>query len=467
LHSFRDIDYHRDDYDLLVLDIDHDPYTNKTHFHNQKTEPTNPAYPSIQLEHSVSTNSTIMASSTPQINTPTDSEASRARSRSPAVIKRLTHTYPFINQAIQSEESCRAIWASHQPQFIYEIKALSEALIDSETTNEELKRSLSTLSQQANESEARHGELLSQNYDLTETHARVVREKDATINALSLRAPTEKIQPLRTPFHPDPLEFSGNDPKELPAFLLKLQLKLRMNHDWWTSEQERMGYVVSLLTSKAYAQIAHGINEDGSISHPNVQAIASILTTAFGDLNAKANAAKRMMTLKQGHSPMATFLPDWHATAKATKWDDNALIDHLRNAIHTDVLNRISYLRDNDIPHDLLRYIEVVRRCDYEVRQADPDYFKGKKPASHVPHPPIPTVQPLTTSNGGDAMDLNATLPATWGKKDVEGGRRPKTDAEREARRTYCTEHKLCHWCTSSKHSSPNCTTAPWATGKA
>lgn len=86
------------------------------------------------------------------------------------------------------------------------------------------------------------------------------------------------------------------------------------------------------------------------------------------------------MTLKQGHSSMVMFLPDWHATAKATKWDDRALIDHLRSAIHVDVLNRISYLRDNDIPQDLLSYVDLVRRCDYEVRQANPDYLKGRKP---------------------------------------------------------------------------------------
>lgn len=133
--------------------------------------------------------------------------------------------------------------------------------------------------------------MLSEKYDLSEAHPRIIKEKDATINALSLRAQGEGLQALRTPLHPHPPELSGDDPKELPTFLVKLQLKLKMNSDWWSSEQERMGYVVNLLTSKAYDQIAHGINEDGSISHPNVQAITSILTTAFGDLNAKANAA--------------------------------------------------------------------------------------------------------------------------------------------------------------------------------
>jgi hypothetical protein len=158
---------------------------------------------------------------------------------------------------------------------------------------------------------------------------------------------------------------------------------------------------------------------------------------------------------------MAIFLPDWVATAKATKWDDTALIDHLRIAIHPEVLNRISYLRGNDIPQDLLGYTELVRRYDYEVRQANPDYFEKKKnPSSHTPCIYTPSIQPPTTDRG-DAMDLSATLPVVWQKKDIEGRHRPRTDAEREARKMYCTEHRLCHWCTSPKHSSPNCTTAP------
>lgn len=407
---------------------------------------------------------------TPLINTLTSSEEPRFRSRSPVVISRLAQTYPILDQAIKGEEIYQELWSSHQPQLFNEIKALAEAHIDSESTIEELRKSLADLSNKAQEYEVQYGELLSQKHDLTKAHAHERKEKDAVISALSTRPLNGGSQAtLRTPFHPDPLEFSGEDPTELPAFLRKLQLKLRMNSDWWISEQQRMGYVISLLSSKAYNQVAHGINDDGTISHPHVKAITDILTTTFGDLNAKASAAKRLITLEQGKSPMDIFLPDWVATAKATKWDDIALIDHLKNAIHLEVLNRISYLRDDDIPQDLPRYIELIRRCDYEIRQANPDYFKKKKPSNHVLYPSTPNTQP-SVAEGGDAMDLSATSttpPIIWQRKDIENRRRPKTDAEREARRTYCTEYRLCHWCTSPKHSSPNCTTAPWAAGKA
>jgi hypothetical protein len=60
-------------------------------------------------------------------------------------------------------------------------------------------------------------------------------------------------------------------------------------------------------------------------------------------------------------------------------------------------------------------------------------------------------------------MDLSAIV---WGPKDVASGRRPQTDAERTARKAYCTTHGLCHWCNSDKHRSLHCDTAPWNLGK-
>ncbi|CAG8974333.1 hypothetical protein HYALB_00006182 [Hymenoscyphus albidus] len=233
------------------------------------------------------------ANSTSFINTPVNSEAPRFRSRSPVVMNRLTQTYPLLDHAIKGEENYQETWNSHQQQLFHEINALAEAHVDSETTIEELWKSLTDSSHKAQEYEARYGELLSQNHDLIEAHALERKEKDTIISALSTRPPNGGLQAtLRSPFHPDPLEFSGEDPKELPSFLRKLQLKLRMNNDWWTSEQQRMGYVISLLSSKAYNQVAHGINDDGTILHPHVKAITDILTITFGDLNAKASAAK-------------------------------------------------------------------------------------------------------------------------------------------------------------------------------
>ncbi|KAF5120955.1 hypothetical protein E5D57_007936 [Metarhizium anisopliae] len=119
------------------------------------------------------------------------------------------------------------------------------------------------------------------------------------------------------------------------------------------------------------------------------------------------------------------------------------------------------------MPTELTQFMDLVRTCDNECRQVNANYFK--KSTSTSPANQLAGLQPtntpqLPTPNGGDTMDLSAT---TWGPEDVASGRRPQNDAERAARKAYCTAHGLCHWCNSDKHRSLNCDTAPWNKGKA
>ncbi|KAH8772361.1 hypothetical protein BGZ57DRAFT_419291 [Hyaloscypha finlandica] len=199
----------------------------------------------------------------------------------------------------------------------------------------------------------------------------------------------------------------------------------------------------------------------------NVNAIKEILKSAFGDIDAKATAQLKIFDMKQSHRPLIIFLPEWHAIAKLTEWDSGALIAHLRRALHDDIIWRLSLTKSKDIPTELTQFMDLVRTCDNECRQLNANYFKknaNNSLANHTANSHPTTTSQLTTSNGGDAMDLSAI---TWGAKDVASGRRPQTDAERAARKAYCTANGLCHWYSSDKHRSLKCDTAPWREGKA
>ncbi|KHO10914.1 reverse transcriptase [Metarhizium robertsii ARSEF 23] len=243
-----------------------------------------------------------------------------------------------------------------------------------------------------------------------------------------------------------------------------------MNKDWWTSERQRMGYVVSCLKGKAHDQVRYNI-KDGVVLFDNVDAIKEVLKSAFGDIDAKATAQRKIFDMKQGRRPLTTFLPEWYAVAKLTGWDSAALISHLRRGLHENITWRLSLTKSKDMPTELTQFMDLfmdlVRTCDNECRQVNANYFK--KSTSNSPTNQLPGLQPtsapqLPTPNGADLMDLSAT---TWGPEDVVSGRRPQNDAERAARKAYCTAHGLCHWCNSDKHRSLNCDTAPWNKGKA
>ncbi|KAM4064033.1 reverse transcriptase (RNA-dependent DNA polymerase) [Hirsutella rhossiliensis] len=241
-----------------------------------------------------------------------------------------------------------------------------------------------------------------------------------------------------------------------------------MNKDWWNSEQQRMGYAVSCLKAKAHDQVSYNI-KDGMVLFDSVNAIKAVLQSAFGDIDAKATAQRKIFDMRQGHRSLTVFLPEWYATAKLTEWDSEALIAHLRRALHDDITWRLSLTKSKDTPTDLTQFMDLVRTCDSECRQLDANYFKKENASGSTKHGgrvPAPAVTPLTTPNdSGDSMDLSAI---TWGAEDVASGRRPKTDAERAARKAYCTKHGLCHWCIDDKSTSikTNAMLDSGATGK-
>ncbi|KAM3469617.1 hypothetical protein MY8738_010052 [Beauveria namnaoensis] len=207
--------------------------------------------------------------------------------------------------------------------------------------------------------------------------------------------------------------------------------------------------------------------KDGVVLFDNVDAIKEVLKSAFGDIDAKATAQRKIFDMKQGHRPLTTFPPEWYAVAKLTSWYSAVLIAHLRRGLHENITWRLSLTKSKDMPTELTQFMDPVRICDNECRQVNANYFK--KSTSNSPANQPAGLQPTSTPqlpapDGGDPMDLSAT---TWGPEDVASGRRPQNDEERAARKAYCTAHGLCHWCNSDNHCSLNCDTAPWNKGKA
>lgn len=371
------------------------------------------------------------------------------------LIDRVPHI-PLLN-ANNTRELFKAALITNPTALVDEVFLVCNAAYNMQASIEALRASQTDI----DDLETRLENTLITKSDGDATIARLIAENETLLKIIQSGGASR-----RTPEHPDPDAFTGEDPTLLPNFLQQLELKLEMNKDWWESESQRMGYVVSCLKGKAHDQVGYNIKE-GVVLFDNVNAIKEILKSAFGDIDAKATAQLKIFDMKQGHRSLAVFLPEWHAVAKLTEWNSEALIAHLRRALHGDIIWRLSLTKGKDVPTELTQFLELVRMCDNECRQVNAHYFKknASNSSTDATASSRPSTTPqLTTSNGGDAMDLSAI---TWSAADVLSGRRPQTDAERAARKAYCTANGLCHWCSSDKHRSLNCDTAPWRTGKA
>ncbi|KAG7403226.1 Retrotransposon-derived protein PEG10 [Fusarium oxysporum f. sp. rapae] len=358
--------------------------------------------------------------------------------------------------ASNTEETFRDAFAANPTGLMEEVFLVCNAAYSMQGVIDSLRASAAKTDTEMEDLQTRLENTLITKSDGDAMIARLMAENEAYLKVIQSGGASH-----RTPEHPDPEAFTGEDPTLLPNFLQQLDLKLEMNKDWWNSEPQRMGYVVSCLKGKAHDQVSYNI-KDGVVLFDNVNAIKSVLQSAFGDIDAKATAQLKIFDMKQGQRPLTVFLPEWYAIAKLTGWDSGALIAHLRRALHDNITWRLSLTKAKDMPTELTQFMDLVRTCDNECRQVDANYFK--KNTNNPPVNPTASLQPtttpqLTTSNGGDLMDLSI---ATWGAKDIASGRRPQTDEERAARKAYCTAHGLCHWCSSDKHRSLNCLTAPW-----
>jgi hypothetical protein len=365
-----------------------------------------------------------------------------------------------ILASIDGEAAFRSAWANDAPGIMREVWALSQAVTNMHVEITRLHQTAITTANTTNSDietlQTRLSNCLMESNDKDDTISHMAGQ----IEAYKAIAATGGSHPQRSAEHPKPDPFNGDNPKDLPEFLQKLELKLHMNRDWWTDETERMGFVISCLSGDAHAQVSYNVSH-GIVKFTNVEAIITTLKTVYGDIDPAATAQKEIYDMKQGHKPLASFLPNWIAVAKLTEFEDKSLISHLKRALHPDIIWRLVVLKAT--PTILAEFIELVRQCDSECRQLNANYYR-KKPSnnSNTSTGTVSDVsgsQTPTTTNGGDAMDLSAV---SWGAKDVASGRKPRTFEEKEARKAYCVAHGLCNWCNSPDHKPHVCPTAPW-----
>jgi chaperonin cofactor prefoldin len=143
--------------------------------------------------------------------------------------------------------------------------------------------------------EERVADLLAQNQSLKSTHKELQdqlstslvnsAEKDEQINNLErilINGTGSRSHPQKSPTHPDPDVFTGDNRTLLENFLSDLRIKLNMNEDWWATEQKRMGYVLSRLGGKVKAQFTSKVNAEGTINFANVKEMLDLLCITFG-----------------------------------------------------------------------------------------------------------------------------------------------------------------------------------------
>ena len=109
---------------------------------------------------------------------------------------------------------------------------------------------------------------------------------------------------------------------------------------------------------------------------------------------------------------MSTFLHTWLEVKGYTKFNDEAAIAILREALHADIVTRLSYTNPSDLKTDLIGFCAQVRETDTVLRHLNPNYYKASGRNAGVggastATAPFPKATVLAAPS--DPMDLSAT----------------------------------------------------------
>jgi len=231
--------------------------------------------------------------------------------------------------------------------------------------------------------------------------------------------------------HPDPPELHGSgQPEEvksqLRTFTAQLRIKLALNADWYPTEQSRLSYAASRLQHPASSQYLPFVKTNGHIDIAGgVEGLIKKLEVAYGDPDRLRSATQKFNDLVQGNKPFSTFIATFQNLAAELSFNEVSLINYLDIKKSRD-LSRLMIGRK--VPNTLASYIQLLQELDNDQRYFNEKHprtntthkpFSNNQPAStitnssittaHPASPPTNTgTKPLTTTQGGDAMDTSA-----------------------------------------------------------
>ncbi|KAI0996812.1 hypothetical protein K3495_g11371 [Podosphaera aphanis] len=222
-----------------------------------------------------------------------------------------------------------------------------------ETFNE-IKEVANQLLQAKKEVENAKGEMLADKHAL---QAEIDVLNRTILNIKNSRPDLDTCILPRTAPHPDPKNFTGEDRHFLDSFLTDLNIKLRMNSDWWPNEQAKMGYVHSCLSSTAKNLFACRTDDNGVINCADVKEMIALLRVSFGTVETKEAAQRKLRTMYQKKKLLADFLPEWLAVASKTKYNDDAIISQLKVALNHSIVVCLSFLPSAEVASSLNGYL--------------------------------------------------------------------------------------------------------------
>ena len=254
----------------------------------------------------------------------------------------------------------------------------------------------------------------------------------SSILAPSPPHPTSSIEPNIS--LPD--KFDGTR-AQFRGFINQIKLIIRLQPQRYANDFCRVGLVGTLLSGAAQSWFAPLV-ETSSPLLDNFSAFLEEFEATFGDTDRRRTSLTKLYSLHQGKRPVSVYASEFRQLSCDVQWDDQALCDHFRRGLRSDVKNLLLNFPE---PTSLSQAIKQAVSCDNRLFELRQEEWATSKLSSFLHAKPM--VHPQVTARSSPMKSFNDPMPM-----EMDRARAPLTAAERHHRRTK----GLCLYCGDSNH---------------
>lgn len=220
---------------------------------------------------------------------------------------------------------------------------------------------------------------------------------------------------------------------------------MKSNADHFPSEQSKMAHIYSMLDQNCQAHL-HGSIRKGELIFDSVESMMNELTVLFDDPNRVRDAKARLHSNFQRNKPFSTWIAEIRRDAAIAGYENS---ERLRDIVLLNLNLELeqALIHERDIyTLDFNSAVARLQNIDNRIQAFSQKLarFNARGVKSVLPAFTQLSTRPLTTTQGGDAMDLSAVESLPRGPlSDEEKDRRPKLG--------------LCYYCGKGKHKAIHC----------
>jgi hypothetical protein len=233
-----------------------------------------------------------------------------------------------------------------------------------------------------------------------------------------------------------PETYSGERDK-YSDFIAQLHLVFNTDKAAFRDDIAKISYTGNLLRGPAKKWFTPHVNEEtGAVAFSSWAHFIRRFRSSFQDSDAKTTAERKLLNMKQGTEPCASYHARFVSYMAILDWDEKSQIATFRRGLRSEVKD---LLVGRDIPDSFDEYVSLCIRLDNSWREREQD----KKDSG---------VTRVSTKADSDA---NSTAVGTHsGPMDISAGRRgPLSKQERNHRKA----NNLCMYCGQSGHFASTC----------